>query len=474
MKKLLLLAITALAFAGGRAVTVDPTLYKEYDGIKVQNLWLLDRVHCPKDFAADADLSSNNYARRAILRNGIAYVALSNAGNVVVAPGDTVKEVGRILRYDARTGKKLESLELTLNGRPYGGLLCANNIGVDNYGHFWIMPFTQSARYVPFYQLNENTGELKLLAELDKGAKIARTDYCDVIGDITLKEDVCNIISPGASSNLVYGWHNDKGGDSDTWSGFFFGEPSLAILHCYPEAEEVNFSYAPAAKFILGEDDDTRYAGDLFYIDGFGLWPTIYDFEGNIVEDFGVAKADIEANPKLAGDPGANGITEFWLEDHHFIAYPQGQYEKGYKCEMNIVELGEGDSFAGMDLKWYFPQTGLGSTSDTGIRLHEVSVEEVTEGGQPAIMMLDYKCFNGMGVYLLGKGVTPTGSDEPIEPEIPGDLNGDEQVNAGDVSELYTLILAGNFDEKADLNNDNQVNAGDVSELYGIILGGGK
>ena len=55
-----------------------------------------------------------------------------------------------------------------------------------------------------------------------------------------------------------------------------------------------------------------------------------------------------------------------------------------------------------------------------------------------------------------------------------GDLNGDGQVNAGDVSELYTLILAGDYTEEADLNGDGQVNAGDISELYSIILGGGS
>lgn len=53
---------------------------------------------------------------------------------------------------------------------------------------------------------------------------------------------------------------------------------------------------------------------------------------------------------------------------------------------------------------------------------------------------------------------------------VPGDLNGDGNVNAGDVSELYDLILSGSLDPKGDLNDDGQVNAGDVSELYELIL----
>ena len=54
---------------------------------------------------------------------------------------------------------------------------------------------------------------------------------------------------------------------------------------------------------------------------------------------------------------------------------------------------------------------------------------------------------------------------------IPGDVNGDGQVNAGDVSSVYEAILAGIYTEAADVNNDGQVNAGDVSALYSIILG---
>ena len=52
------------------------------------------------------------------------------------------------------------------------------------------------------------------------------------------------------------------------------------------------------------------------------------------------------------------------------------------------------------------------------------------------------------------------------------DINGDGNVNAGDVSALYEAILTGNSDAKFDLNGDNNVNAGDVSALYEAILSG--
>ena len=62
-----------------------------------------------------------------------------------------------------------------------------------------------------------------------------------------------------------------------------------------------------------------------------------------------------------------------------------------------------------------------------------------------------------------------TGSMQPAP--IPGDLNGDGNVNTGDVSTLYAAILSGNSDPRFDINGDGNVNTGDVSTLYAIILG---
>ena len=55
---------------------------------------------------------------------------------------------------------------------------------------------------------------------------------------------------------------------------------------------------------------------------------------------------------------------------------------------------------------------------------------------------------------------------------LVGDLNGDDQVNVGDVSVLYSGILAGTTDSLYDLNGDGFVNTGDVSLLYYYILHG--
>ena len=63
------------------------------------------------------------------------------------------------------------------------------------------------------------------------------------------------------------------------------------------------------------------------------------------------------------------------------------------------------------------------------------------------------------------------GAYDFIAGDIAYNLNGDGNVNAGDVSELYSAILRGAADATYDLNTDGNVNAGDISTLYSIILG---
>lgn len=472
MKKVLLFIAGLLVCSSASAgdLPIDPNKYEEIDGIKIQSVFIHDRFHDREAFEADQDLCLNNRARTAALKDGIIYVAFSTSENMVVAPGDTVKEVGRILRYNSATGEKLPSLTPTLNGRPIGGLLCVNQIGVDNFGHMWIMPYTselESARTIPFYQMDENTGELKLFAQLDKGPNFSRVDYCDIVGDITLQQAQCNILAPGSNSEQVFGWHNEQGGNANTWEGFFNGVTGQKFINFYPE-NAAGWGTAPSCTFVLGidpDDEDALYRGDLFYIDGFGLFPALYDFEGNLVDHFGNASEDIAADNLLAGDNGANGIREFTLNDHHFIAYPEGQYANGHTCQINVVELGEGDAFAGMKRWWTIPADGLGNVSDSGTRIHCINYENITEGGEDAILLLDYKCFNGMAVYKIGRGVTATGSDFAV-----GDVNRDGTVNTGDVSAIYNVILNGLVNPDADVNGDGSVNTGDVSAVYAIIL----
>lgn len=80
--------------------------------------------------------------------------------------------------------------------------------------------------------------------------------------------------------------------------------------------------------------------------------------------------------------------------------------------------------------------------------------------------------FSGNTAYIQGDTRLNIASGYAVDflSALTGDLNGDGQVNAADVSELYAAILRGDTNSRYDLNGDTQVNAADVSALYSIIL----
>ena len=456
MKKFLLTAALALvAFASAFAVT-DGQTYEPVNGIKIVNSWILDSFHTPTVFPKAE--YCNTRARTAVMNNGVIYIARSEVKAAVVAPGDTVAQ-SVIYRLDAKTGAELPALDVTLDGKPYGGSLAVNSIGRDNFGHVWVMPYSEKKAEVPVYTLNVETGELTLVTTLSKGDKIARTDYYDVIGDITREKAECNIMAAAALAATIYRWHADQG--AEEFEGGFEGDISLEITSFFPETVTL-WGYAPVVKMCYDPASETPYAGELFYIDGFNSVPALYDVTGSLIDSFeAVDKA-------LYPEAGTNGVAEFTLDGRNFMVYSIAQYSgTGHGCQANIVELGEGMSLGGMTKYWQIPADSLGQTSDGGTRVHSFNVEY--NDAQDVVTLFDFKCYNGMAVYQIGKNV---GGGE--EPGTKGDINADGVVNVSDVTALINKILgtATYADATCDINADGVVNVSDVTALINIILAG--
>lgn len=449
----------ASTVASAWAVT-DGVNYERVNGIGIKNMWIQDRAH-----TADVWPNRpycNTSARTAVMNDGFIYIARSNA-NTVIQGTDTLSQ-SVIYKVDATNGELVKELQLTLDGNIYGGAtLSSNTVGVDNFGHLYMAPFSSNLATVqPVYLVDKETGELTFVAELDKGDALQRCDYIDVMGDLTLEEAECNIMSVGASSEYIYRWHADQGGD---WEGGFDGDPYLAIIDFYPETV-TQWGYAPVAKMILGEDEDNRYNGELFYIDGFSSSPILYDVTGTLVESF--EEVDPECLPM---DVGANGVCEFTLDGRNFIVYVAAQYTGvdeatmiNKACQVYICELGEGMTMAGMQRYWMVPDE-LGAVSDGGTRVQSMNVEYgVDAEGNEEVTLFIFKCYNGMAVYKIGSNVG--GDEQPV----PGDVNGDGEVNISDVSDIIDVILSGNYSPMSDVNGDGEINITDINAVIDAIL----
>ena len=460
MKKLLLFALLVASTVASAWAVTDGVNYERVNGIGIKNMWIQDRAHA-------ADVWSNRpycntSARTAVMNDGFIYIARSNA-NTVIQGTDTLSQ-SVIYKVDATNGELVKELQLTLDGNIYGGAtLSSNTVGVDNFGHLYMAPFSSNLATVqPVYLVDKETGELTFVAELDKGDALQRCDYIDVMGDLTLEEAECNIMTVGASSEYIYRWHADQGGD---WEGGFDGDPYLAIIDFYPETV-TQWGYAPVAKMILGEDEDNRYSGELFYIDGFSSSPILYDVTGTLVESF--EEVDPECLPM---DVGANGVCEFTLDGRNFIVYVAAQYTGvdeatmiNKACQVYICELGEGMTMAGMQRYWMVPDE-LGAVSDGGTRVQSMNVEYgVDAEGNEEVTLFIFKCYNGMAVYKIGSNVG--GDEQPV----PGDVNGDGEVNISDVSDIIDVILSGNYSPMSDVNGDGEINITDINAVIDAIL----
>ena len=62
----------------------------------------------------------------------------------------------------------------------------------------------------------------------------------------------------------------------------------------------------------------------------------------------------------------------------------------------------------------------------------------------------------------------PNFDEQP--PIIPGDVNGDGEVNIADVNVIIEAILTGKPNPDADVNGDTEINIADVNSVINIIL----
>ena len=460
-KSFLFLLFMASAVATAWGIT-DGVQYEPVNGINIVNMWIQDRAHAGDTWSNQP--YCNTSARTAVMNDGYIYIARSNANTVIMGTDTLAQSV--IYKVNAANGELVKELPLTLDGNIYGGaVLSSNTVGVDNFGHLYMAPYTSElASLQPVYMVDKETGELTLIGELDKGDALQRCDYIDVMGDITRQEAECNIMTVGASSEYIYRWHADQDGD---FEGGFEGDPYLAILDFYPETV-TQWGYAPVVKMVLGEDEDTRYSGELFYVDGFSSSPILYDVTGTMVDNFE------EVDPAFwPMDVGANGVCEFTLEGRNFIVFVAAQYTGvdeatmiNKACQVYICELGEGMTLGGLQRYWMVPDE-LGAVSDGGTRVESMNIEYGTDDeGNEEVTLFIYKCYNGMAVYKIGTNV---GGEQP-DPGVKGDVNGDGEVSIADVNTVIGMILSGNILPNGDVNGDSEVNIADVNTLIDIIL----
>ncbi len=478
MKKSLLLASALLASVSAFAAN-DGSTYETKNGITCTSRWVHD-IQNTGSFTGDnfPFVSQGDRSRTAAIdaENNKVYIGWSN--NMVHEGEEAAVNTAHLVIFDLINGNYEGALMLTLDGAPIKGLLCANQIGVDDFGHVWFAGYvaTTSTTPVKIYTIDDmETGACTLQASLLLPAEEAvtgegRMDYCHVVGDVTGQEAgavvMWSLADPGTAN--VHRWVREQGavgnpvsdGISGDWTGGFDGYASFEKpLETYPA--DKTWGTAPILTMVA----DAEYSGSQFYIDGFHTYPALYDTSGAKLDDF-----SFDADGVFVPKTGCNGVCEFTLgeNDTPFLAYALSQPNDNgvIGAQFRVVQLGDGFAFSGMQQMWDLPARSHGQLGD-GIRMHNLVAKKFTDvNGKDGVYLLSFKCKNGIGVYIIAEEgfVDPNGEYvDGIESVVADGANATISVagNVISVSEVASEIAIYNLagQKVAEVKNASEIAA---------------
>lgn len=399
MKRLLLGVLGLSALSTPAIAVVEDDTYEAFEGIECKNLYNISRNYSSTEFLATPAAEFNNKTRSMIVKDGKLYIAHSRT----IIKDEESNDYAHLIVYDQKTGAFEGQVQLTVAGEPITGLLCANQVGVDDFGNVWLMGLCGTTEKTPWrlYHVKDlATGDTELVAELtlpaEESIAYGRHDYYDLVGDVTGKEAGTVIMSPVASgkSTFVVGFEREQG--SDQWGPHMTGCEYYAqdMPETYP-AGLTTWDGAPQIRILR----DESHSGGIYYVDPFVGYPALYDTEGALLDSF-AAQLDVIDGVNM----NANGMNEFEMAGKNFAVIAKTDYDKGVGSQVRVIRLGEGAAFSGSAIAWDLPAKGLGTLTDTGSRMFGICPDVVTdENGKQGCYLSLYKCNNGLATYLISE-----------------------------------------------------------------------
>jgi len=194
---------------------------------------------------------------------------------------------------------------------------------------------------------------------------------------------------------------------------------------------------------------------ELFYFDGYGTFPTLYDKNGAVIDGFHNASEPI--NAFKGSYAGNNGLAKFQIGDEHFLIMTAGSSTKFTYCLFKFKDAYM--NFSELEALWEFPDAGLGANSNI-YRTGMPAVEVNEETGVATIYI--YTGENGYGVYEL-KVHNSTGVDKTLKNQLsifpnPAKdeifIKSESQVEKVEVCSLTgaLLLLESNFNGKISMS----------------------
>jgi len=365
----------------------DTAVYNETTQYKFENLWIQSRYNPGSLFPTDGYGLATGAARGMAVKDGKILICRREAVGTLL---QKYMNKSNILVYDGATGYLEKTIPIpdslfhikdlvgdTLRAVGYP----ANDIHVDAAGNVIVANMTINLGTSPFVvtalKLDLNAGTVisakRVINEMYPLAATARIDAFNVYGDMLTNGYFLAPISGLAAglSNFVYRWDVINGVTNIDYK-------EIEIKQYVPAIAKFN-NTIPRVKPI---------SESLFYLDGQDSYATLYDMDGNLVDNI--------PNQFYPASPGNNGVDEFTIGNRTFMVYSHGNTAVSPPSSWAIAELGTGHSMVNMSRMYIFPKGGMGNTSNP-IRTAVPSIEVI--GNTAYIYVYGYA--NGLAAYTL-------------------------------------------------------------------------
>ena len=206
---------------------------------------------------------------------------------------------------------------------------------------------------------------------------------------------------------------------------------------------------------------------------GYEVSGNLVDADGNIIENEAFIVRNVIETDEISGNEviysgifvkNMTGSTDDYIKMYYEIErLDNGYYQICFPSTCNMPNEEGGyetaigqlmEDVQNIQSEW-FPE-------DDGECIVTLALELYTKGGgfPPTYT---HKAWGPTITLNFVKGGGP-------EPGIPGDVNGDSEVNIADVNAVIDMILTQNISMAGDVNGDNEVNIADVNAVIDLIL----
>lgn len=298
--------------------------------------------------------------------------------------------------FDGATGKKLKTLPITgehlfqIEATNDKGVtewtsavtLAYNDVKVDNAGNLLIGACLTSSQTFFIYKVDETTGAAtEVIKERlwdnteDEFDKISyRFDAFGVYGDVNSH---AVIMAQDANSMTAFKWVIDEGKAAKAEKVVLYVDPvndNSYLLTADGDSKKMKENPGTAPQIFPVDDN-------YFYLDGNETYPTLFNMNGTLADDFknctaGIAVANNEGDT-CKMNQGHNGIVEFQVGDEYFLVMAATNTAGSPSSAFALYKFKDASkAFADMTPMWFFPNDGMSfSTSVNGFRTAVPSVE---------------------------------------------------------------------------------------------------